>query len=351
MRPRSLGLLALAVVAAMAAAWWLLAAESQAPVSAKGPALPGFDAQVELVDRIEVLGAGGESLVSIVRRDGTWRMPGRQDWPANQREVTQALFRLGQARRVEAKTANPELHARLGVEDVQSAEAKGTQLRLSGGPVDVRLTVGNNHPALGGSYVRIGDAPEAWLLDTDIAPARNPVDWLDRRLLDLPLARVEQIRVKPAAGRAFTLSRRDDRFSLDGLPPTAMATPDIGNSTAGFTDQLAFDDVAADTDAPAEQTFVVETVDGLVITVQAWREGEGTWARIAAALDPARAEAWLARAAAVEASEQAPKTDLAALRAQAEQWQARFQGHRFLLPAHKAEGLMRTRDYYLAGGQ
>jgi hypothetical protein len=237
------------------------------------------------------------------------------------------------------------------------------------------VTVGNNHPALGGSFVRIGDAPQTWLLDADIAPARNPVDWLDRRLLDLPMARVEQIRVTPAAGRAFTLSRRDDRFSLDGLPPTAMATLDIGNATAGFTDQLAFDDVAADNGTPAEQTFVVETVDGLQVRVEAWRQDEGTWARISVVLDAARAEAWLARARAAEpqqaptaeasdaaaavdaanaagaaaAAVAAPLPDVAALAAQAAEWQARFQGHRFLLPAHKVEVLMRSRDEYLAG--
>lgn len=348
MRARSLGVLALAVAAAAGLAWWLLAAQATVSPAISGKALPGFDAQVESVDRIDVLGAGAQTLVSIVKRDGQWQMPSRQDWPANQREVTQALFRLGQATRVEAKTANPALHARLGVEDVASAQAKGSQLRLSGGAVQVQITVGNNHPALGGSYVRIGDEPQVWLLDTDIAPARNPVDWLDRRLLDMPMARIQRIRIVPAAGRAFTLSRRDDRFSLDGLPPTAMATPNIGNATAGFTDQLSLDEVAPDAGATAQQTVVFESVDGLDITVAAWTQGEGTWSRLSVELDPARAEAWLAQRQAASA-EVTPEAGMAELRAQVAEWQARFQGHQFLLAAFKAEPLMRTRDDYLAG--
>lgn len=350
MRARSLLTLALGVVVAVAVAWWLLAARATAPQPGSGKALPGLDAQLDAVDRIEVLGAGARTLVSIVKRGGQWQMPSRQDWPANQREVTQALFRLGQAKRLEAKTANPARHARLGVEDIASELAKGSQLRLSGGPVAVQVTVGNNHPALGGSYVRIGEDPQVWLLDSDIAPARNPADWLDRRLLDLPMARIERIRVAPATGRAFSLHRRDDRFSLDGLPPTAMATLDIGNATAGFTDQLALDDVAPDAGMAATQTLVFESVDGLDITVAAWTQDDGTWARLSVALDPVRMEAWLVQAQA-DATSDTQEAGRDALRNQVSQWNARFTGRQFLLPPYKVEPLLRSRDGYLAGGQ
>lgn len=348
MRARSLALLALAVLAALVLAWWLLAPRSLPPSAESRRAFPGLEAQLHAVDRIEVLGAGGAGLVDIAKREGEWRMPSRQDWPANQREVTQALFRLGQAKRLEAKTANPALHARLGVEDTASAQAKGMQLRLSGLSSPLSIVVGNNHPALGGSYVRVGDEPQAWLLDTDIAPARDPVAWLDRRLLDLPMARIERIAVTPATGRAFTLARRDDRFSLDGMPPTAMATLDIGNATAGFTDQLSLDDLAPDGGTSAQQTALFETVDGLRLSVAAWTADEGTWARLSVGLDEEKAGAWLTRADA-ETQGDPPENGLALLREQVAQWQRRFDGRQFLLPPHKAEPLMRVREVYLAG--
>lgn len=365
MRARSLLVLALAVVAAAALAWWLLERDAPGGLQAQAPALPGFAARVEAIDRIEVIGAGGEPLVQIEKRDGRWLMPDRRDWPANQREIGSALFRLGQAKRVEAKTANPALHARLGVEAVQAADAKGAELRLSGGEGEpVRITVGNNHPALGGSYVRIGDDPQTWLLDEDIAPARAAADWLDRRLLDIPMARVDVIRVTPATGRAFRLSRVDDRFSLDGLPPTAMANPDAGNTTAGFTDQLPLDDVAADGGAAATQTVVFDTLDGLQVTVAAWPQDGGTWARLEVQWDEARARDWFAQPAQAAAAQgEGAATDtpapaaapaderLAALRTQVQAWQASFAGRQFLLPPHKVAGLMRSRDDYLGGSR
>jgi len=359
---RRLGFLAIGVLVLAGTAWWLLDRQSAGEGAALGPALPGFDERVESVDRIEVFGAGSQSLLAVEKRDGTWVMPGRQDWPANQREIGSALFRLGQARRIEAKTANPALHSRLGVEDVAAEDASGTELRLHGGGDTVRLTIGNNHPGLGGSYVRIGDDPQAWLLDEDIAPARDAADWLDRRLLDIPMARIDVIRVTPATGRAFRLSRVQDRFSLDGQPPASMENPDAGNSTAGFTDQLPLDDVAADSGAEASQTAVFEGLDGVIVTVAAWREEGGTWARFGVELDEARAVEWIGQRPASEQDETqgddttaaeaaSPEQQLAELKERVGEWQAQFAGRQFLLPPYKAAPLMRSRNDYLAGGQ
>lgn len=380
MRLKSLAVAGVVVLALAGTAWWLLDRESAGVSEAPGPALPGFAARVEAIDEIEVRGAGDAVLVRIEKQDGTWRMPARDGWPANQREVSRALFRLGEARRIEAKTRNPGLHARLGVEAIASPEAKGAELRLDGGEGGpVRLVVGNNHPSLGGSYVRLGDDPQAWLLDEDIGPAREPTDWLDRRLIDIPMARIEEVRIAPAGGRAFRLSRVEDRFSLDGQPPTAMTDPDAGNGTAGFTDQLPFDDLAADSGAQATQVADFIGVDGVTVRIAAWEDGRGTWARLSATLDETRALAWFEQADAAagdaatgdtdpsdtaaseaagseaDASDTAaapttpPAERVAALRAKVQAWQANLDGRQFLLPPYKAAPLMRSRNDYLAG--
>jgi len=381
MRPRLLAGLSVAVLALAGTAWWLI----ERPVAGDGDGealvLPEVAQRIEALDRLEVRGAGDVLLVALEKTDGRWRMPDRLDWPANQREVSRALFRLASARRLEAKTANPALHSRLGVEAVSAPDAKGTELRLIGGGEPLRLTIGNNHPSLGGSYVRVGDEAQAWLLDEDIAPARNPADWLDRRLLDLPLARVAEVRVTPARGRAFRLVRgEDDRFSIDGLPSAALGNADDGNATAAALGQLALDDLSADSGAAAEQTLVFESVDGVTVTIAAWREDGATWARLSAQLDEASATAWFTRLAAESATGDAPagesaetatpeagpdateSTDapsddagpspeerLHALEQQVARWQGRFEGKQFKLPAQQAANLMKTREDYLAG--
>ena len=369
MRARQLVMAAVVVAGLAGAAWWLLDRQATGERPEAGRLLPGFDQRIEAIDTIEVRVAGATPRVRIEKRDGQWVMPDRDGWPANQREVSRALFRLAEARRIEPKTRNPALHARLGVEDITAPEAKGAELRLAGGGDPVTLVVGNNHPSLGGSYVRVGDEPQAWLLDEDIGPAREPTDWLDRRLLDIPMARIEEVRVAPAGVRAFRLSRVDDRFSLDGRPPTAMTDVAAGNGTAGFTDQLPFDDLATDTGTEATQVVDFIGVDGVAVRIAAWRDERGTWARLSATLDEAQALAWFEQADAAAAEQAANDADsadagagdeggdvtkspaerVAALRAKVDGWQASFEGRQFLLPPYKAAPLMRSRNDYLAG--
>lgn len=369
MRGRAIAVAGVAVLALAGAAWWLLDREAAGDGEGETLVVPGFAARVDAIDRIEVMGAGDVSLVVLEKRDGLWRMPSRGDWPGNQREIGNALHRLGAAMRLEPKTADPARHAKLGVEDVTATTAKGAELHLAGGGEPVVLTIGNNHPALGGSYVRVGDDPQTWLIDEDVAPARDPAAWLDRRLVDVPMARIERIRVTPAEGDAFVLSRTDDRFTPDGVAPDALADPDDGNATAGFADQLALDDVAADEGQAATQTVVFETVDGVRLVVGAWQDERGAWARLDATLDEAMARDWFSRAATAapsaeavdaaaatsdEGAESPPEpVDVDArvteLRTQVADMQARFDGRRFLLPAYKAQDLLKSRADYLAG--
>jgi hypothetical protein len=406
MRARSLGLAAVAVVVLAGSAWWVTERrEIGAEAAARGPVLPSLAARIPGLDGIEVVGAGDAPLVSLHKVDGEWRMADRDDWPANQRQIGDALRLLAGAERVEAKTADPKRWVQLGVEDVALADAKGLRLVLSGGGDPLQLTIGNNHPALGGSYVRVADESQVWLADVDLAPSREANVWLDRRLVDIPVARIESMRIAASGSRPLEFARVDDRFGLDGQRPEAMADPDDGIATAGFTDQLALDEVAKDSGAEATHTAVFTGVDGVELTVQAWRDERGTWARLQPTLDEAKAQAWFARAAEVAAAAEAaaaadaeagangdadtgpvsleetaaavlrqaeadaqsagaaaaaapvvdpdaaidPQARLAALRTQVAGWQARFAGRQFLLPDYKSALLLKTRDEYLAG--
>lgn len=341
MRARQLLPLGVLVLALAGLAWWALDRQAPSDAAVSGEALPGFAARVEALERIEVRGAGDAALVTLVRTDGRWEVSERAGWPANEREISRALFRLGEAQRVEAKTNNPALHARLGVEDVAKPEAKGAELRFIGGGEPMALVVGNNHPVLGGSYARLAGDPQAWLLDEDLAPARDPAAWLDRRLVDLPLARIERVRMAPAKGRDFRLVRGDGGFALDG----AARASDAATATAGTVEQLALDDFAADDGTPAAaQTAVFESVDGVTLTVASWQDERGLWARLSVALDADVALAWFAKA---DETADSPAERLAALEAQVAQWRAAFEGRRFLLPPHKAANLVKSRDDFL----
>lgn len=344
MRARQLWPLALVSLALAVAAWWALGRQATPDAPLAGPALPGLAGRIEALEGIEVRAAGDALLVSLRKHDGRWEEAGHPGWPSNEREISRALFRLAEARRIEAKTDDPALHSRLGVEDIASPDAKGSELRLLGGGEPLRLVIGRNHPSLGGSYARLAEEAQAWLLDTDLSPARNPIDWLDRRILDLPLARIERVRVDPADGPRFALARRDESFLVDGRAPVSA---DDVVATAAVPEQLALDGVAADDGTKAERRHVYEAVDGVSLTIESWKGEGGTWARLSVSLDEDLALAWFEQAG---DTADPPAQRLEALRGQVADWQARIDGWRFLLPAQKAANLLRERDDFIGGG-
>ena len=344
MRTRSLLLMAVVALGLAALAAWALVQRGGSAPASTGEALRGFADRIETLERVEVRGAGDGLLVSLVRRGEGWEVEQYPGWPANQREISRALFRLGEARRIEAKTDKPALHARLGVEDVGQAEAKGTELRFEGGGDTLRLVVGRNHPGLGGSYVRVADEDASWLIDADLSPARDPVAWLDRRLVDLPLARTERVRIQPASGRAFSLVRSGEGFVVQGAPAGRSLDAQT-TATAALPEQLALDGLAPDDGQEASRRHVYETVDGLRLEVASWQDEAGTWARLSLALDEDVATAWFKQAG-DDAEPEAER--LQRLRAQVAGWQGRFEGRRFLLPPHKAANLLASRAEHLA---
>lgn len=345
MRRASLVGLAALVLALGAAAWWLVGERRATAPGIGDELLPGFTERIAALEGLEIRVAGDTPVVTLQRRDGAWEVAQRPGWPANEREISRALFRLAETRRVEPKTDQPSLYARLGVEDVSADEATGAELRFTGGGEPLRLLVGKDHPSLGGSYVRLAGDARSWLVDQDIAPARNPVAWLDRRLVDLPLARVGRVRVEPASGPKFSLRRGEDGFEVVGF--RARSRLDESLAAAAFAEQLALDDLGPDTGRQAERRHVFETLDGRELVVESWAHEAGTWARLAMTLDEEKATAWLAGLPPPAEGDDAPAPTLEGLREQVAAAQARFEGRQFLLPPHKATHLLAGRDRFL----
>lgn len=309
----------------------------------KARLFPSLDKAQAEVASLQLRGAGNRALVSLERRDGSWRVAQRNGWPADAGRISQYLFVLSQARRMEAKTSDPKLYARLGVEAISAVDAKGAELTLSGKGIRSRLLIGNEHPRLDGYYVRVDGEAASWLTDLPVYFDPDPRVWLDRRLVDVPLARIARVRISEAGERPFSLSHREDRFRLDDAPSAAMRDSYQGDVIASALDQLHFEDLVADAGGtPAIRSLDYATVEGLLLQVQALRDGEQLWVRIKAAVDPATAQAWSKVSAANATSNATLEARVAALNKS-------FEGRRFLLADPVATNLMLTHEQILAG--
>lgn len=343
MTPRSLWALVLALglgTVVMSLAWSLWPRAMPAS-SHGGLLLPELSARLPSLSRVVVRGAGAAVVATLTRPDAQspWQVAERQDWPANAGAVAALLDGLAKAQQREAKTRDVARHSRLGVEAIQAADAAGLEVCLGEGGEPLCVLLGDANPATGHRYLRRSEQAQVWLTDQTLDVPRTTEGWLDRRLIDRPLARIERVEFTPARGKAFHLSRVQDRFSLDGLPPVAMADPDRGNGSAAFLEALTFEDVAPDPRTAASQHARFLGVEGLDVAIDAWTAGNSTWLRCAPSLDEVRASAWLAKT---------KDSDIASIRAQFEQIRQRCAGHAFRLPAFKADNLMRSREQYLA---
>jgi hypothetical protein len=307
-----------------------------------GALIPELASRQDHVDRLVLHGPGKVALVTLARSGGEWRLAERGGWRADGGRIAQYLAQLAQARRVEAKTASAAMYPRLALEDIADPGAGGTELTLSGKDIAQRLLIGKAHKTSGGRYVRLAGRARTWLTDIDVGFDPDPVAWIDRRLLDVPLARVQQVRIRPRSSPAFMLVHRDDRFRPDDAPPAAMHDSHVGDEIAAALQEFDIDDVAADDGGqPAAQELDYELVDGAVLTVAVWREGQRDWARISSNLDEGRAAEWSRLSGRAEIAGRA--------RAAVAGWKARFGGRKFLLPPALADTLMQDHSQILEG--
>jgi len=318
-----------------------------APVDEKASVFPTLAERQDQLDTLQLRGAGNATLVTLRRKEKVWRVAERTDWPADAGRISQYLFVLSQARLAEAKTSNPELYARIGVEPITDEAATSSELTLSGQGISSRLLIGHEHTKFDSNYVRIDGQAQAWLTDLPVTFDRDPAAWLDRRLVDLPLARIAGVRVRPKSGKPFALSHRDDRFRLDDAPSAAMGDSQQGDALAGVLDQLRLEDLGADDGKQAaERELQFTAVDGLQLTIQAWHAGEQLWVRLAASTDEARAGEWARQLAAPGSKSDSEPKPVPERVAELNQ---RFHARRFLMPTNVETVLMLSREEILAG--
>lgn len=398
MNAHRVAVLSMVAVAALVAALW--SSQTRRPAQEAVTALPlvaGLEAGINEVSQVRVRAAGDALQATLKRVDGAWVLAEKDDYPVDVNVLREYLIKLARAKRVEAKTDNPALYDRLGVEEMSAKEATGAQIEIDGLAQPVKLIIGRNVTRGVGTYVRHAGEAQSWLADADLALERDSAKWLQRDLIDIASGRIERVNLVSAAGPAIQLVRAPEgatsEFAVANLPAGREAASEfVADATAGFLSGLRFDDVLnSNAAAPPESgltnaTFV--TTDGISIVVKAWPAADKFHTQLSASLDETVAAASVAQAQAKAAREHeaaqalaaakpaasdaaaatpqaatAKSTEAAAppmidpaqdreqrllaLRSEAESLNARFSGKTFVLPAFKAGNLSKTLEDFL----
>lgn len=241
---RSLFVLAVLVLA-LVAGWYFTSQVSRprAPTQAE-LWLPGV--QVAQIKALEVQ-RGDQPRVRLERREQGWVVPAKADYPADQGAVNRLLKALVEARKIEPRTANPELYGRLGLADKGETEQRAARLKLEQGEASLQLLIGKPGQQVG-QLVRRADEAQSWLVSQRIELPASELEWLDRRVVAIPFAEIRELDLRHAGGERLTLVRdkaEEPNLQVRDLPKGKhLAFEGAANGLGQFFADLRFADAA-----------------------------------------------------------------------------------------------------------
>ena len=206
--------------------------QPRSTIEAVGPVLPGLADRLGDVSAVVIQDANGS--LTIHRTEGGWGLAEYDNYPVSAdkvREITRALVQL---EKVEAKTSSAEKWSQLSVEDAgtSGSTSKLISLRNAAGETLAQLIVGKAGTGVGAegsTYVRVPGEPQAWLARGSLPTGSAVGDWVDRNLVEIPIADIKQVRVVHPDKSTVTVVREKDgmSFRLAELPAKAkLKRPD-----------------------------------------------------------------------------------------------------------------------------
>lgn len=389
-------LIGLGLTAAVAVIAALLIQNSRQPetdLEAKaGKLADGLQAEVNAVTELKLTKAGKTLAVSLSKGENGWGVVERDGYPVDTGKLRSYLLRIADANLIEKKTAKPERYADLGLVDIADAKASGVEVRLEGLAKPFAFLAGVYNTKGSGTYVRREGETQTWLASGNLVPEQNPVDWLQKDLMNIPSARIAEVTLTSAEGKVLHVHKQaaaESNYTVDQVPKgRELSSEFAANGLALVLADLRIDDVAASAKVPvgakpAKARYA--SFDGLVIEASTWTVDGKSYVSFSASLDAARAEAHAAAevaAAAAKAGADSEPTDakeaevkdvksdatasstdaskdsdaaakpdaptqaerVATIKAEVDTLNRAFQGWSFVLPSYKQSLLTQTMD-------
>ncbi len=287
-----------------------------------------------------------ERSFTIGRRDGHWTVDAVHGYAADGSTVRRLLITLVRMRAMEAKTRDPERHARLGVEDPgqPGANSVGLTVEDGSGGILADLIVGERRPSPGRpgndeGYVRAKGDPQAWLVRPWPRVERDPMRWIDRRIADIPAADIREIEIRHPDGDTLHLLRGpgdEAHFRLQDLAPgETPAAPAVLDAPSHFLENLRLNEVMPESAAPAAMAgatrVLLRTRSGLEVRCRILEQEDRHLLAIEAAAGSTPAASGEAAAGADDPA------------AAAEALNRRTRGWVYVIPAYKAAAVLKRR--------
>lgn len=239
--------------------------------------LPGLHEQLAEVDHVQLTSAGVAPYTLQSTKTG-WVVKERDNYPANFGKIRTLLDSLSNAKFYEPKTSTPANYEVLGVDDITNKNSTGVlvEVFVKNKSEPYRLIVGKLAATWDGSYARLPNQTQSWLLDRQI-PADNIVTaWLNNVVLAIEPVRIYKVTYTTPQGEQLIVVKNDrntKRFTVENLPAGKTLRYDtIADGVARNFENIVLRDVQLATKMPLTSannyTVQVQTYDGVVVNIQ-----------------------------------------------------------------------------------
>ncbi|HEY3778464.1 MAG TPA: DUF4340 domain-containing protein [Rhizomicrobium sp.] len=335
--PRRRNLAVLAAIAAVMVVFAIFALLRQsaevAPHYQPESFLPGLASHVREIAHIRLASKAGVVDVQFKPEKG-WVVASHDDYPASFDRVRETIVGLAALQTLEPKTARADWLHYLDLASPPKGNGVAVTLQNGQGRTIAAVVTGKNidigdPSGAVGLFVRRANSDQSWLARSVFQPKTDVGQWLDKQVMDVDLARVQQVDIDPAEGASYEVRRDKPNvadLALVNIPKGrelsySGAADNIAGAVSGFT----FDDVRPArefdfSDGAHVARMVAHTFDGLIVTVRTLQKGQDYWATVSAEGQPGKPQA----------QQQARTID------------ARASGWAYKLPAYKGRQLMNT---------
>jgi hypothetical protein len=234
---------------------------------------------------------------SFTRGQTFWQSDDTFNYPASARRVDGLINDLAELRLAEPKTQRPDRYARIGVQPIEAANARGARLRLYDAQdqliVDAIIGDRISRPtgdAKAGTFLRLTDQKQAWLASGAITLPLSLRPWLQSSVINLVPATVAQIEIidqrgqrrlrRKTAMHSFTITSAGDA-SKKPIP----AGRQVVDQLLTALQPLRFSDVRRRQTEPVFRAIAVVKIqrfDGLILTIHIADEDGIAWIQLEA---------------------------------------------------------------------
>ncbi len=271
--------------------------------------LPDFGRQINSAAILEI--AQGEKRLVFERSGEQWKIKERAGYPADSDKIRTLIVTLAKAELIEPKTAVKERHAVLELEDPSGKDAKSRSVRIwdaKNKPLAEVLLGKSRYDAFGsgrgGVYVRrLGDA-QTWLATGEPKATADLKDWVSTTAFETDTSKIQKLFLERAGEEAIVIEKadgKDQKFKLAQMPEgkklkAGVTIDQIAQAFASIEleDVRRLDPAAANTTPPSTTppsanpagadavTVKLESEGGLNVTFYIRKDGDATWASLAA---------------------------------------------------------------------